>query len=277
MSDSVVMTVHDRDPEVLMACLRSLARGKLADAQIIVVNDRSELDYAPWLAPYGRERFADFKIIDTGDYEGFRLNGYGNPSHAFNVGLANAEGDRVFLMSSDVIVSQKSQERASRDELWTCRIVDTDTSAEYCGPSRYFPMPWFLAAPRKALMEIGGWDEGYLAGLCFEDNDLLGRLGLHCGIVLGDWSVTSYHLSHFQPAYQADDKEVVAANRVNQEYTLNKWDGIPFDGERTPFDVIRKPHPSGCYCMKFSMDADKLRSVMLKSKGTIRDLGSVPV
>jgi hypothetical protein len=271
------MTVHDREPEVLMACLRSLSRGVLKDAQVIIVNDKSQLQYADWLVPYGRERFADFKLIETGDYERYELRGYGNPSYAFNLGVASAEGERVFLMSSDVIVSPKAQAKASRDEVWTCRIVDTDTSAEYCGPSRYFPMPWFLAAPRKALMDIGGWDQGYLGGLCFEDNDLLGRLGLHCGIVLGDWSVTSYHLSHFQPAYVVEDDEVIKANRVNQEFTLEKWDGIPFDGERTPFDVLRKPHPSGCYCMKFSMDSDKLRKVMGKTRGLIHDLGSVPV
>jgi hypothetical protein len=106
-------------------------------------------------------------------------------------------------------------------------------------------MPWCLGASRKHAIEIGGWDEHYLKGTCFEDNDFVGRLVMKAGRFLGDWSACAYHQSHNQPAYDMSDPATKEAWKLNQTRTMAKWSGIPFDSQRTPFDIIRRPHESG--------------------------------
>ena len=262
MKYSIIMTVHDREPELLLGSLRSLFLSGLSDSEVIIVNDRSNCDYS-WVKPYMQQRFTESRWIDTGDYEGYRFEGYGNPAHAFNLGLEVASKEGVLLMSSDVIVTRKAvrslEKHHNPDCFWTPKIIDMDTQAEYCGPGRVFPMPWFLAAPTEACLAVGGWDENYLGGLCWEDNDFVGRLGLKLGALRADWDVVSYHHSHFQPAYEFGKEEVEAANLRNRDYTKAKWGGLPFDGEFTPFDVSRRPDPSGCQRFEFrGNDIDRL-------------------
>lgn len=274
---SVLMTVHDREPEVLLATLRSLSRTgtiyaqvdsmrarvendqpTLADCELVIVNDRSGMDYS-WIKEYAAPRFDTVKWVDTGDYEGFRVDGYGNPAHAFNAGLELCTGDRLVVMSSDVIVTPKAVWSMNRfwdmDCLYTPRVMDLDSATEYCGATRPFPMPWFLAMPTKVAQEVGGWDENFLGGLCYEDNDFVARVFKRLGIVRCDWEASVYHQSHLQPAYDIKSDEVKAANARNRDICRAKWKGIPFDGDLPPFTIMRRPDPKGCVRLEVEKDA----------------------
>lgn len=262
------MTVHDREPEVLLACLRSLHRSGLSDSEIVIVNDRSALDYS-WIREYAGPRFASVKWVPAGAYEGFRIDGYGNPAHAFNMGLEQATGDCLVVMSSDVVVTPnavKSLERFWTPEtLWTPKVIDMDSFKEYCGPTRPFPMPWMLAMPTKIAQEIGGWDESFLMGFCFEDNDFVGRIALRLGVIRCDWDAVVYHQSHVQPAYDVTSEEVLAANHRNRDLCKRKWAGIPFDGDQAAFTVTKRPDPAGCTRLEVSADHLKERFFGVKA------------
>jgi len=257
---SVLMTVHDREPEVLLALLRSLHRSGLHEAELVIVDDRSSMDYS-WIRDYAKPRFSSVKWIPTGEYEGFRADGYGNPAHAFNVGLEICTNHRLVVMSSDVIVTPKAVKSMDRfwspECLWTPLVVDMDSSAEYCGPTRPFPMPWMLAMPTKVAQEVGGWDVAYLNGLCYEDSDFVGRLALRLGVVRCDWGAVVYHQSHVQPAYDVKSEEIMAANARNRDICKKKWGGIPFDSDQPPFTVTKKPDPSGCARLEIVNEALK--------------------
>jgi len=268
MKTSVLMTVHDREPEVLLATLRSLHRSGLADCELVIVDDRSGMDYS-WIKAYTSPRFASVKWVATGDYEGFRAEGYGNPAHAFNVGLAVATKERLVVMSSDVIVTPgavKSMDRFWNPEtLYTPLVLDMDSFSEYCGPTRPFPMPWFLAMPTKVAQELGGWDEKFLQGLCYEDSDAVGRFALRLGVVRCDWKAVVYHQSHVQPAYDVKSDEIMDANARNRDICKRKWGGIPFDGEQSPFNVTKRPDPSGCVRLECVNEALKERFFGVKA------------
>ena len=268
MNFSAVMTLHDRDHELIANTLRSMYRSGMKDCEVVIVNDRSTYDYSG-LKEGAEAMFDKCHWVDTGEYDGFRVNGYGNPAYAFNLGLQTAERENVVLMSSDVIVTKRAVERMKRftseRHAWTPIVYDFELGfeREYCGPKRFFPMPWFLAAPRQACVDCGAWDESYLGGLCFEDNDFVGRLGLQIGTILGDWTCWVYHQSHDQPAYDFNDAEVKSANDRNRQLTMRKWAGIPFDGTLTPMDILRKPHESGCSSLLFQQDGllDRLKGL----------------
>ena len=257
MKTSVLMTVHDREPEVLLSVLRSLHRCGLSEIELVIVNDRSEMDYS-WIRAYAEPRFDTVKWVDAGDYPGFRVEGYGNPAHAFNVGLELCTGERLIVMSSDVVITPRavwSMERFwTKDVCYTPKVIDMDTGAEYCGATRPFPMPWFLVMPTAVAQSVGGWDETFLNGFCYEDNDFVARVFKVLGVIRCDWDAFVYHQSHVQPAYDVKSDEVLSANARNRDICRAKWKGIPFDGDLPPFTISRRPDPMGCVRLEVEKD-----------------------
>jgi len=247
---------------------------------LIIVNDGSHMNYE-WIKDYLKRHFEYPVWHDMEPYEAFRIDGgFNNPSRAFNQGVKLATGDSLFLMSSDVQVTPRAIAKARRvntgEMIWTPYVEDTDGNppllGEYVGPRRLFPMPWFLGVCRQHLLDVGGWDETYLLGMCYEDNDVVGRLALRAGRFVGDWSVKVYHRSHLQNAYMyqlGDGSELAQANERNRAYTMDKWGGIPFDMEFTPFDVHRKMHPSGEVCHECVERTNKLDKVVAMTKGLL--------
>jgi glycosyltransferase involved in cell wall biosynthesis len=269
------MTVFDRPIEVLLRTLRGLAECDLTDTQVVIVNDGSQMPYKS-VRTYVEEHFEAGVWSDMPEYEAFRLpDGSNNPARAFNQAVSLATGDNLIVMSSDVLVPPKTMAKAKKMDfskaLWTPYVEDTygdipGVGREYCGPGRLMPMPWFLGVSRSDLLAVGGWDEGYLGGLCYEDNDLVGRLALKTGRFIGDWTQKVYHQGHYQVAY-VDQPEVVEANQRNRAYTMDKWGGIPFDREFTPFDVVRKMQKSGDAAHECIDKAGKLEAAILKTTG----------
>jgi glycosyltransferase involved in cell wall biosynthesis len=269
------MTVWNREYEVLLATLRALSRCDLTDCEVIVADDGSTMDYAG-IRAYCDSRLGNCKWIDVPQYDAFRIQrGFNNPARAFNSALLAATGDNVVIMSSDVMVTPKVLERIRRFDLsemaFTPLVLDMESGQHYCGPTRLFPMPWCLAASRAHCMEIGGWDETYLNGMCYEDNDFVGRLVMQSGRFLADWTVCAYHQSHDQPAYDIKDPAVKAANERNKTYTMEKWSGIPFSGGKTPFDIIRKPFPTGDVVHEVRWTGTLKEDVIARTRGIVAD------
>ena len=135
------------------------------------------------------------------------------------------------MLSSDVLVPPgvlaASRVCYREDAIYCPMTIDLASSMEYCGPHRVFPMPWFLYMPRRVAVDAGGWDEAYLRGSCWEDNDFVGRIALEAGRILCDWGSICWHYSHEQPAYRNETAIQVSNNR-NRVYTMDKWTGIPF-------------------------------------------------
>jgi len=253
MKESIILTVCDREYPILMNTLMWLARDPLESAEIIVINDGSTIDYKPLLG--GLEKHMPIRWIDMEPYEACRIpNGppgsgaeatFNNPAKAFNCGLWHARGEDLLILSSDVIVPPRVMERSrtfSDDNVVYCpMVIDLGTGGEYCGPHRVFPMPWFLRMKRETAVAAGGWDENYLMGMCFEDNDFLGRVALSVDGIVCDWQCVVWHQSHHQPAYE-DGVWVQAANKRNEKYTRDKWEGgIPFYPEKDS-PVIEQDH-----------------------------------
>ena len=265
---SVILTLFNREYEVILSCLRSLSRSLSPSDEVVIVNDGSTFDYSGVRGYAARVLPCASKWIDMPDYEAYRIaGGFNNPAKAFNEALQNASRHNLYVMSSDIIVTPNCVKRVKRCDLseaaWVPLIVDMDTGAQYCGPTRLFPAPWFLACDTEHAKACGGWDEEYLKGLCYEDNDFMGRIMLQTGRFLGDWTVAAYHQSHPQPAYEVSDPHIAAANARNRDYTLSKWAGIPWaGGQDSCFDVVRKPFKTGDMIHECKYYDDKLEKVI---------------
>ena len=255
VGESILMTVYNREPEILLNTFRWLASCDLSDSEIIVVDDGSTMDYS-WIDAY-KGRF-NMKWIKLPEYPAYRIDGFNNPARAFNAALQAAEGERVCLLSSDVIVPErviaKARQSYDANAVWCPMTIDLATSAEYCGPHRVFPMPWFLYTSKAKCIEAGGWDENFLFGMCWEDNDFVGRLALVTERINCDWNAVCWHQSHYQPAYEIQNEDILNANQRSKRYITKKWaGGIPFG----PPDMLAlgmsrsRDEATGNFCLKF--------------------------
>lgn len=256
---SVIMTLFNREPEIILSTLRTLRGHDLSEFEVIVVDDNSDADYRskvveliikPILAPMNG------RIVEMAPYDSYHIQGFKNPAKAFNRALDEAVGERLIIMSSDVLAPARVMEKAltfEPDETIFCpMVIDIDTGGEYCGPNRVFPMPWFLGTSTAKARACGGWDENYMLGMCYEDNDFVARLALEVGSVTYDWGCIVWHQSHYQPAYRVDQQWVAMANQRNKVYTADKWKGIPFDESiGQVWDIQRGRHVNGDFQQKF--------------------------
>lgn len=229
ITESIIMTVYNRPAVQLMNTLYWLAMSDLSETEVIVVDDGST-EPMPWLEPLLVQMGG--KLVTMEPYEAFRIDGgYNAPSKAFNRGLEEAQGERLCILSSDVLVPPRVLAAARQcyrpDVIYCPMTIDLASTMEYCGPHRVFPMPWFLYLSRQVAIDAGGWDETYLLGSCWEDNDFVGRIALQTKRILCDWGSICWHQSHEQPAYRQDEA-ITISNQRNRVYTMDKWTGIPF-------------------------------------------------
>lgn len=280
MKTSILLTVHDREAAVILSTMRAIARCQREsdDYEVVIVNDRSRMSY-DWLRAYIREREIPSTWVDitAGAYLGYRMDGrndgHNGPSRAFNEALAVAEGERIIAMSSDILVTPQAWREAlsvnPEDGMWSPKVWDLDANPfrEYCGPTRVFPMPWFLVMSRKSLVEVGGWDEKYLEGLSYDDNDIAGRVALHQGRFFLDYEAVVFHQSHETVYARSQEPEVKAALDRNCDWTKLKWTGVPFDVGCSPFDVLRRPHPSGRIAFEVRAPEGRLERAVAMTQG----------
>lgn len=226
MKFSVIMTLYNRPQTVLLNTLMKLGANDWTDGEVVIVDDGSRLPYEPVIEAFKNLPVSWHRVDTVRDRPGtYNLDGYNNPAYAANYGLSKARGEYVFWMSSDVMVSPRIIHRAMdldlRKVVWMPCVTDLDSQMEYLGPSRLAPLGWFYGTHRD---NFPGWDEAYLKGIAFEDNDVMCRLALKVGRFVIDRSCRVWHQSHPQTAYSDDLKGWT----INQKYTVDKWGGIPW-------------------------------------------------
>lgn len=226
MKLGIVMTVYNRPPRVLANTLDALQR-TFPDSPIYVVLDGGG-DVVPLS---GNIRTLAAVSI------GYNIDGSNNPAHAFNVGIdaAIADGcDLLAIMSSDCIVQPRFYEAvfALHEEwhfdslCWTPSVLDMDSGGFYCHPNLIRPFPWFLVCSTVNVVKCGKYDERYLNGLQFEDNDFAARVICQAGHLLIQGNAILYHQSHPQSFGDIGNE----GWEINQAYTRKKWGGlVPFN------------------------------------------------
>jgi glycosyltransferase involved in cell wall biosynthesis len=232
MRESIVLTVFNKEELVLLNTLHGLAKNKDQDVEVIVVDDGSTVDYARVRSLYedvlGATWFRCETLLDLPDC--YQIEGHKNPAHAQNLGLARATGDRLFLLSSDVILPPGTialtRERDLSRTIWSPGVVDLDTGAAFCGFERAYAAAWFIGTERRHWETIGPEyvDEQYMLGQAFDDNDLLARLCLAAGRLTIDCGLKAWHQSHPQFAYSDD---LVGFER-SKAYAYAKWGFWPW-------------------------------------------------
>ena len=253
MKTVVAMTIYDRTPEVIKAVFAGLSLPGNQTDVVAVCYDRAPEDsihaFQEECTKLGVE-LRESKLED--EYIGPRC-----PSKSWNAALGLVDSRHVFCMSSDVILTPHSIGMA-----YHLSGVNPDNmiigKAEHCGQSYVFRgakgeklnrtitcasrpsglgFAWLI--PTEQHRNIGGYDEVYMNGYCYEDDDYVLRLWKAGSDFLFCDDVFGFHLEHKRDhLLDTDGKVTVNANIFSKRFgninRLRAWDFPHFDAE---FDV----------------------------------------
>jgi hypothetical protein len=115
----------------------------------------------------------DIRLIPYEVEKGF------NPSKAFNIGVRESKHDNIIITSPEVKPTTNVLKQLSEclDKNIVCQVQDQDedgnltilVSSIFRGDT---PAMYFLAMFRKEdILKINGWDEEFMKGYAYEDND----------------------------------------------------------------------------------------------------------
>jgi hypothetical protein len=234
--DAIILTVFNRPQLTLVNTLNALSKCNLADTTILVVDDGSDTndDLHDVLITFDSLPIVTKRTCSQDLPGAYAIGGHTNPAAANNLALDWCKENgvsRIFWLSSDCIVPPSILDKARQLDLdkyvYVPSTMDIDTSKVFCGKDRQFPMCWFVGTTLAACEKAGRFDENYLKGMGFEDNDFMARLCASTGRLVLDVSTWIFHQSH-EATYYSD--EGVGYKR-SKDYTLQKWGGIPWSYE----------------------------------------------
>lgn len=234
MRNVIAMTVFNRPHLTLINTLVKLGTcgaDWTKDSEIVMADDGSVTSYEPLLEQFGNLPIRYLKH-DTRQHmpEAYSIDGHNNPAHVSNWLLSQLDCENLFWMSSDIMVRPLIVCEALKLDLqnvvWMPCVVELDTNYGILCPNRIAPFGWFYGTRIEHFRSVQ-WDESYMRGIAFEDNDFMARLALHVGRFVIDKNVVVWHQSHPQAAYS--DK--MKGWKTNEAYTREKWGGIPWHSQ----------------------------------------------
>lgn len=187
MTTTLALTINNRDPETTRKVAESLKTpGNQADQVVIVLDRPTPEARSAAIEAYGAFKNAIFPEIE-GD------PGWICPAKAWNTALEATSGDLMVMISSDVV--QGPDNLATLGDLALPNTAVFGKCECSCGPSgnevnwggtapgnllvdaaHPRPLGFIVAVPTASLRAIGGWDEAFMKGLWYEDDDIFRRL-----------------------------------------------------------------------------------------------------
>lgn len=148
---------------------------EMPETKEFIIPTRSEFQVARYLDD--NKLMRDVRLIPYTVEVGF------NPSKALNIGVRNAKYDNVIITSPEVKPSDDLLKQLSEciGKNIVCQVFDQDaegnlTSLIHSSYRNDSPAMYFLAMFKKSDIEaINGWDENFMDGYAYEDNDFGAR------------------------------------------------------------------------------------------------------
>ena len=251
MKTVLAMTLYDRTPEVIRAVFAALSFPGNRPDIVAVCYDRASEEAIVTVQNECSMTGIELREAELDeDIEGPRC-----PSRAWNAVLSLVDESHVFCMSSEMILAPHSIGMAYHmaEVIPDAMIVGR---AEHCGQSyaygtdnlRHRTITWSgnpsglgfaWLLPMKTYREISGFDEIYMNGFCYEDDDFVMRMWqagtdfLFCDDIMG------FHLEHKRDHLKDEDGRVsinakIFTERFGDINILREWK-FPHHGAR--FDV----------------------------------------
>ena len=102
------------------------------------------------------------------------------------------------------------------------------------------PMTFLTAYPTASLRAIGGWDEAFQEGVCYEDDDLAARLWKHGLDFIFDDRFSGIHQSH-ERVY--DGKSLTQGYWTDYRVGINRSLMVSRHGRESAVNVVMQSRP----------------------------------
>lgn len=242
MTISVIVPIHDKPESTIKAVLEALPWDGV---QVVLVLDRASEAILACVKPYTA---ATLVVLEG-------RPGWRSPCIAANKGLSVATGDVLVYNPSDVVQAAGNLETlrahfaAHSASVLFGRVVESHPElckgAGHAGPVLQGsdctrPMTFLTAYPAEALRAIGGWDERFQEGVCYEDDDLAARLWKHGLDFVFDDRFAGIHQSH---------ERAFDGNNASQGYWtdyrvgLNRTHMVNKHGRESAINVVMQTKP----------------------------------
>jgi hypothetical protein len=247
---AVLVPVHDKPEAVIKEVLESVEGD-----QVIIVADRpsassSDGIYAGLQNHLHAMEMGCVPIVNLDGRPGWR-----SPCIAANAGLAKVTADITVYNPSDVVQAignfevVRSHFAERPNSVLFGRVIESNP--EMCkgqghagpilqGSDNTRPMTFLTAYPTEALRAIGGWDEAFQLGVCYEDDDLAARLWKHGLDFIFDDRFSGIHQSH---------ERAFTGNNASQGYWtdyrvgLNRTLMVTKHGRQSAINVVMQDKP----------------------------------
>lgn len=252
---TLALTIYDRTPKVIEAVFHGLSLPGNRPDIICVCYDRASRESVDALQAGCNELGIELQESFLTDF----VIGPRCPSRSWNAALALTDESHVFCMSSEVVLAPHSIGMAYHmsEVAKNCMIVGR---AEHCGQSyawnnaeydnelKWRTITWSgrpsglgfcWLLPMAAYREVGGFDEVYMDGYCYEDDDFVLRMWdagvdfLFCDDIIG------FHLEHKRDHLKNEDGRVSINEKIFTERhgDINKLRDYKFQYFASRFDV----------------------------------------
>lgn len=227
-SVSVILTINNRPPEVSGVVADSLKlKGNDCD-ELIVVLDRPTPEAKGGAVVAYTDLDCSVKFIEIDGEQGWL-----GPARAWNQGFHAASSDLLYLISSEVVQEAGNIAKAkflARDGdvavFGACHNSEARNLVVGAEPgllvSSKMPRPlgFICCLPRSRVLSIGGFDEEFMGGFWYDDDDLFLRLWRSGLDFLFDDSIHGIHLDHDRPDLETAKGQ--AGIKRNAELMLKK-------------------------------------------------------
>ena len=241
---SLILTIHDRSPEVSKQVAESFGLPGNHPDEIVVVLDRPTPEAREGAEVY-RDAAGTVAFVEIAGAPGWLC-----PARAWNMGFKAATSDFIYCISSETTQAEGNLARA-QEIVGNGGVVLHGKAECSCGPqappevnwggtapgnlfgdaAHPRPLGFIWAGPLEPVRKIGGFDEEFMKGYWYDDNDFFLRLWNTGLDFVFDDSVAGVHLHHERPGLQTPEGQAGiqrnAAHMLAKHGVLHPWTNLP--------------------------------------------------
>ncbi len=251
MNLSLILTINNRTPEVSKQVADSLKLPGNQPDELVLVLDRA--------SPGVREGAVDaFNSMNLG-FPVLYVNidgepGWKGPAKAWNAGFKAATGDLFYCISSEVVQDERNIEKAKNlmiqwkgdGDPWArldrvvfgachnsvkTQLVTGADPGLLVSSKMARPLGFIVCMPAKNVRDIRGFDEAFMKGFWYDDDDFFLRMWKTGLDFVFDDSIHGIHLDHERPGLEsAEGQAGIERNRqtmVQKHGTMHPWGSLP--------------------------------------------------
>jgi glycosyltransferase involved in cell wall biosynthesis len=246
MNLSLILTINNRPPQVSKRVADSLRLPGNTPDELIIVLDRPTEEARQGAIDAYTDLDCSVRFLELSGEPGWK-----GPARAWNHGFNNATGDLLYTISSEVVQDSHNLDKAKElcqnknialfgachDTVKDPLVVGVEPGLLVCAEMPR-PLGFIACFPKDKALEIKGYDETFMKGFWYDDDDFFLRLWHSPLDFLFRDDIHGTHINHARP--DLETPEGMQKTEINRAYMTRKhgkchpWPSLPKLEKRQP-------------------------------------------